>query len=86
MEPIKQEQRIFLVESSGLGVIKIAGYSANLSLSTQVVVNTETNETTVKYYVNSWSMKHKRINKYFTDYKLACEYYDKIYTKFAKQY
>lgn len=86
MELCEPKSHIHLVKSAYLKVIKLAGYSSNLSLSTQVIVNTNDNTTKVKYYVNSWSYKHKRINKYFDDYKLALEYYNKLYTKFARIY
>lgn len=86
MEQIKPQEDIYLVNSDYLKVIKIAGYSGNLSLTTCVRVNTNDNSTIVKYKVYSWHTKHRRIEKIFTNYTEAIKYYKKIYQKFEKKY
>jgi len=80
---MKPKDRIYCLSSDYLRVIKIAGYTGNLALTTIVIVNTIDNTTKLTYEVRSWNDKHRRIAKSFEDYKQAYEYYIKIYDKFS---
>jgi len=84
MNYLEPSNQIILVTSDYLCVIKIAGYTGNLALTTIVYVNTQDNTAQVHYKVQSWNDKHKRITKKFINYSDAHAYYIKINNKFGK--
>lgn len=79
---MKPSSRILLCNAEFLHVIKIAGHRANLALETLVWVETSTNNTTVYYEVRSWNDRLKRLNKRFSNYIDAYNYYDRLFTRF----
>jgi hypothetical protein len=85
MDSIKSHNNITLCTSDYLKVIKIAGYTGNLALTTFVRVSTDTNTCKVHYQVNSWNDKHRRFTKNFENYASAFAYYMRLYLKFAKK-
>ena len=74
-----------LVDSEHLDVIKVAGYSSNLALTTYVHVYTKDNSTKVEYFVHNWNDKLKRLDKSFTNYGDADAYHRKLVAKFSKK-
>jgi len=80
----KPYERITLIQSDYLKCISIDKMITNLALTTIAIVDTKTNYTEVYYEVRAWNDKLKRINKSFTNYTLAYQYYMRIYNKYKK--
>jgi hypothetical protein len=80
----KPDDYIILVQSDYQKCISINNITANLSLTTNVLICTENNQTNVCYEVSTWNDKLKRINKSFTNYTLAYQYYMRVYNKYKK--
>ncbi len=62
--------------------ITIAGYTGILALTTVYQVDTDTLYSREYYRVKPWNTKHKRLTKDFMTYKQACQYYQKLYSRF----
>ena len=80
---MKCSNKIYLSDLTFLDIIKINSIVANISLTTNVVINVDENSTEVSYRIKSWdsSASHKAIEKEFSNYNDAYSYFNEIIEK-----